>query len=188
MPSTGMSISVKPGRSISGTRNERPSSPPVMSESCAARMAKAEATASVTMAKKMARTLSEKRPIEESERDAGDQGDGQARQRRGPGRAPAVEREPHAVAAEAVEHGVGEGDDAGVAEEKVVARHQHDKDAHLGRRVDGLRSPEQERRQRQRGQDRRQHHAQHPAARQIAREQRLPSPLAAPLRGRGRPA
>ena len=63
MPSSGTSISVKPGRSISGTRNERPSSPPVMSESCAARMAKAEATASVTMAKKMARTRSENRPI-----------------------------------------------------------------------------------------------------------------------------
>ena len=182
VPSTGRSMSVKPGRSISGTRNERPSSPPVMSESCAARMAKAEATASVTMAKKMARTRSENRPIEEGQRDAGDERDGQARQRRGPGRAPAVERQPHAVAAEPVEHGVGEGDDAGVAEQQVVARHQHDEHAHLGRRVDGLRAPEQERRQRQHGQDRHQHHAQHPAARQIARAgQRLDHRACLPL-------
>ena len=108
---------------------------------------------------------------EQRQRDARHQRDGEARQRRGPGRAPAVEREPDAVAAEAVEHGVGERDDAGVAEQQIVARHQHDEDAHLGRRVDRLRPLEQERRRRQHDQDRQPARAQHPAARQIAGEQ-----------------
>ena len=40
-----------------------------------------------------------------------------------------------AVAADAEEHGVREGDDAGVAEQQVVARDQHDEDADLGRDV-----------------------------------------------------
>ena len=36
-----------------------------------------------------------------------------------------------AIGADAEEHGVGEGDDAGVAEQQVVARRQHDEDADL---------------------------------------------------------
>ena len=60
---SGSSSKREAGRNSSGTRNDRPSSPPVNSESCAARMAKAEATARVIMAKKIARTLSENSPI-----------------------------------------------------------------------------------------------------------------------------
>ena len=74
---------MKPGLSISGTRKERPSSPPVMSDSCAARMAKADATASVTMAKKMARTRSENQADQQRERDARYERDCQARERSG---------------------------------------------------------------------------------------------------------
>ncbi len=48
-----------------------PSSPPVTLESCDARMAKNEATASVIMAKKIAFTRNENRPIRnESESDS----------------------------------------------------------------------------------------------------------------------
>ena len=108
---------------------------------------------------------------QQRQRDARDQRDGEARQRRCPGRAPAVEREPDAVAAEPVEHGVGERDDAGIAEQQVVARHQHDEDAHLGGGVDGLRAAEQERRQRQHRQDGTDRAA--PAARQVAGEDRV---------------
>ena len=59
----GSSRRLKPGDSNSGTRKVRPSSPPVKSESCEASVRKAEATASVIMAKKMAFTRSENNPI-----------------------------------------------------------------------------------------------------------------------------
>ena len=49
-----------------------------------------------------------------------------------------------AIPADAVEHGVGE-DDAGVAEQQVVARHQHDEHADLRRRAHRLTAREQER-------------------------------------------
>ena len=98
--------------------------------------------------------------MSEGQRDAGDQRDGEAAPAPRPRLRPSRKRDPHAVAAEAEEHGMGEGDDAGVAEQQVVARHQHDKDAHLGRRLRPAR-PEQERRKRERRQDQRQHHAQH---------------------------
>ncbi len=62
-PSKSSSISAKPGDSSSGRRKVRPSSPPVMSDSCEASVRKAEATASVIMAKKIARTRSENRPM-----------------------------------------------------------------------------------------------------------------------------
>ena len=50
------------GDSSSGTLKLRPSSPPVTSDSCEASVWKAEATASVIMAKKMALTRSENSP------------------------------------------------------------------------------------------------------------------------------
>src|SRR5574343_644739 len=62
-PSQSSSIKENPGDSSSGTRKVRPSSPPVMSDSCDARVKNAEATAKVIMAKKMARTRSENNPI-----------------------------------------------------------------------------------------------------------------------------
>jgi len=54
---------MKPGDSSSGTRKLRPSSPPVKSDNCEASVRKAEATASVIMAKKIAFTRSENRPM-----------------------------------------------------------------------------------------------------------------------------
>jgi len=51
------------GRSTSGSWKFRPSSPPVKSLSCEARVMKAEATASVIMAKKMAFTRRLARPM-----------------------------------------------------------------------------------------------------------------------------
>ena len=55
--------SLKPGRSMGGTWNDRPSSPPVTSESCDASTLKAYATASVTIAKNIDCTRSENSPI-----------------------------------------------------------------------------------------------------------------------------
>ncbi len=55
-------MSSNEGESKAGTENVSPSSPPVNDESCDASVRKAEATASVIMAKKMARTRNENRP------------------------------------------------------------------------------------------------------------------------------
>jgi hypothetical protein len=52
-----------PGRSASGTLKLRPSSPPVKSDSCEASVRKAEATASVIIAKKIAFTRRLNRPM-----------------------------------------------------------------------------------------------------------------------------
>ena len=52
-----------PGLRASGSLKVRPSSPPVKSDSCEASVAKAEATARVIMAKKMARTRRLNRPM-----------------------------------------------------------------------------------------------------------------------------
>ena len=60
---TGSSLSSNPGESSSGTLKLRPSSPPVKSDSCEASVRKAEATASVIMAKKIAFTRNENSPI-----------------------------------------------------------------------------------------------------------------------------
>ncbi|MCY1304789.1 hypothetical protein D9M70_545580 [compost metagenome] len=62
-PSSSASPIEKPGRSISGTLKVSPSSPPVHSDSCDTSVANAVATASVIIAKKIARTRSENRPI-----------------------------------------------------------------------------------------------------------------------------
>ena len=52
-----------PGSRAAGSLKVRPSSPPVKSESCEASVRKAEATASVIMAKKIAFTRRLNRPI-----------------------------------------------------------------------------------------------------------------------------
>ncbi|MHC2623294.1 hypothetical protein ACVIW2_005326 [Bradyrhizobium huanghuaihaiense] len=62
-PNRFLEISTVPGRSSSGSWKLRPSSPPVSHESCEANTWKAEATASVIMAKKIAATRSENRPM-----------------------------------------------------------------------------------------------------------------------------
>ena len=61
----------------------------------------------------------------------------------------ARERDRHAIGADAEEHGVGEGNDAGVAQQQVETRRQHDEDADLGRDVQRLGAGKQERRQRE---------------------------------------
>ncbi len=62
-PNVALEIKTVPGRSSSGNWKLRPSSPPVSQDSCEASTWKAEATASVIMAKKIAATRSENSPI-----------------------------------------------------------------------------------------------------------------------------
>jgi hypothetical protein len=62
-PNVLFESSTVPGRSNSGSWKLRPSSPPVSHDSCEARTRKADATASVIIAKKIASTRSENRPI-----------------------------------------------------------------------------------------------------------------------------
>jgi hypothetical protein len=94
----------------------------------------------VIIAKKIAFTRSENRPMTSaSTPDTSIRAimpSEQMRSRSGP----AVEREPDAVGADAEEHRVGEGDDAGVAEQQIVARHQHDEDQILAADVERLRA------------------------------------------------
>ncbi len=90
---------------------------------------------------------------------------------RGPGRAEPGDGDGDAVAADAEEHGVREGDDAGVAEEEVVGGDEDDEDADVGGRAERLAAGEQERRSgkpdQHQGEDRR----QHARARRIARQE-----------------
>ena len=141
---------VVPGRSSSGTRKLRPSSPPVSHESCEASTAKADATASVIMAKKIVCTRSENSPITEREQRRERQRDDEPERDRVPARAERIERDRNAVAADAVEHRVRERDHAGVAEQQVVGRRERDEDADLGRDIERLRAGKQKRRERQR--------------------------------------
>ncbi len=62
-PNVSFEISSVPGRSNSGSWKLRPSSPPVSHDSCEASTRKADATASVIMAKKIASTRSENSPM-----------------------------------------------------------------------------------------------------------------------------
>ena len=62
-PRNGSAAYSVPGCSASGTLNVSPSSPPVKSDSCDARVKNADATASVIMAKKIALTRRLNRPI-----------------------------------------------------------------------------------------------------------------------------
>ena len=62
-PSTSRGMNTVPGCSNSGTRKLRPSSPPVSHDSCEASTRKADATASVIIAKKIVCTRSENSPI-----------------------------------------------------------------------------------------------------------------------------
>ena len=66
---------------------------------------------------------------------------------------------------------MGERDDAGVAEQQIVAGHQHDEDQDLRRDVKRLRAGKNEGRERQSKQDRQQDGQQHAAARQVVGQQ-----------------
>ena len=163
-------MNVVPGRSSSGTRKLRPSSPPVSQESCEASTAKADATASVIMAKKIVCTRSENSPITSASKRGERQRDEEPEPDRVPARAHRVQRDGDAVAADAVEHSVGERHHAGVAEQQVVGGGQRDEDADLGCDVERLRAGEQERRERQRRHDDDQRDGQDRAARAVAGE------------------
>ncbi|MND00291.1 hypothetical protein D3C83_188490 [compost metagenome] len=71
---------------------------------------------------------------------------------------------------------MGEGDDAGIAEQQVEARGQHDEDADLGRDVQRLGTGEQERCCGKADQDDEQHDREPAAARQVVGEQRAQHP------------
>ena len=95
---------------------------------------------------------------------------GGAGQHRGPARFQPHAGDGHAIGADAEEHGV-RADDAGIAQQQVVAGHQHDEHQDLGRDRERLRSGEQERRGKQQQRHRDQQRAQHHAARRIAGKQ-----------------
>ncbi len=106
------------------------------------------------------------------QRERQDEGADEPERQRPPARAEPVERQPDAIGADAEEHHVGEGHDAGVAEQDVVGGDQQDHDAGLGRRVQRLRAREQERREQQREHDERDQDLQRPAAGRIAGKKR----------------
>ena len=113
----------------------RPSSPPVKSDSCEASVWNAEATASVIIAKKIARTRSENRPMaSDSTSETASERAAHAHQHQRPRSGPRrVAGDGNAVGADAEEHGVREAHDAGVAQQQVEAGDQHHEDQHLGR-------------------------------------------------------
>ena len=135
-------------------------------------MAKALATASVIMAKKIVRTRRLNRPISAASTMATVSPAAIARRDRVPAGAQARQRDGHAIGADAEEHGVGEGHDAGVAQQQVEARRQHDEDADLGGDVQRLGAGEQEGRDRQAQHDGHQQHGEPAAARQVVGEER----------------
>jgi hypothetical protein len=151
----------------------------------------AEATARVIIEKKMARTRKGQEPDREGERrreaKRRDQSDGHRR----PGGAEVVERDGDAVAADAEKHGVGEGDDPGIPEQQVVARHEQDEDADLGGGADRLAARQDERGCQQPDQDRDQNQREHARARRVGRQDRTQEAAAAAARLRrvtgGRP-
>ena len=81
------------------------------------------------------------------------EGDDEPDEERAPARAEGIERKPDAIGADAEEHHVSEGDDAGIAEQHVVGGGEQDHHAGLGRDVERLRARKQERREGQRQHD-----------------------------------
>ncbi len=140
-PKTGSESRRKAGRNCGGSWNERPSSPPVTVDICEARTAAADATASVIIEKKIARTRSDSRPMAtartaESINAAATPIATEVQVGPEP-----LQRDGDPVAADAEEHRVGEGDDPRIAEEQVVACDQRDEHADLrgGARAAGCR-------------------------------------------------
>ena len=152
-PRIGVSSSCVPGESSSGSRKVMPSSPPVRSDSCDARMAKNDAIASVIIAKKIVRTRKREQPDRQRQHERQRQRAGGTEPPCCPSSARAGHGERDAVAADAEEHGVGERDDAGIAEQQVVRCDQQDEHADLGGDVERPRAREKEGRQREAEQD-----------------------------------
>ncbi len=94
-----------------------------------------------------------------------------------------------AVGADAKEHRVGKADDAGVAQQQVVAGHQHDEDQDLGGHIERLGARKDEGRQRQAQQAGDQQRRQQPAAREVVGEEATDHerPRAGPPQGRPAP-
>jgi hypothetical protein len=104
-----------------------------------------------------------------------DHRDQQAHRHRGPGRSHLGRRDADPVGTDAEEHGVGEGNDAGIAQHQVVTGRQHDEHRDLGADVHGTGTGKNEgRRQQADDDDEQQQRAQQFAARQV-RDKRLES-------------
>ena len=86
------------------------------------------------MAKKIACTRSEKRPIASASTSDSAKATASRPSERAPARAEPVKREPDAVGADAEEHHMRERNDSGIAEEDVVGGDEQDHHAGLGRR------------------------------------------------------
>ena len=102
------------------------------------------------MAKKIDCTLSENRPIASASASDRAKATTNPGDERAPARAEPVEREADAVGADAEKHHMGEGYDAGIADQHVVGGDEQDHHAGLGRHVERLGAGKQERRKRQR--------------------------------------
>ena len=79
------------------------------------------------------------------------------------------QRDGHAIGADAEEHGVREGDDAGIAQHDVVARGEHDEDADARRHAERARAGKEEGREGEAQQHRQQQQAQHRTTGPVAR-------------------
>ncbi|MNT38869.1 hypothetical protein D3C72_1750790 [compost metagenome] len=90
---------------------------------------------------------------------------------RGPGRSHPHAGDRHAVRADPEEHGVREADDAGVAQQQVIAGDENDEHQDLRGYRERLRARKQKRRGSQRGHDHDEQQRQHRAARRIAGKQ-----------------
>ena len=131
-----------PAAAARGTRKLRPSSPPVSQASCEARTAKARRDRQRDHGEEDRAHAQREQPDDEREqRRASGSAIASAERDRGPASARGIERDADAVAADAEEHRVGERDDAGIAEQQVVARHQHDEEADLRRGIRATASP-----------------------------------------------
>jgi hypothetical protein len=149
-PSTSDSKGSNDGLKHAGFLKLRPSSPPVMSLSCEARVW--NAAGHRQRDHRVEDRLHAQREQADHQRQHSDSRSAAPRphEHRREALAQARAGDRHAVGADAEEHGVREADDAGVAQQQVVAGHQQDEDQHLGRHAQRLAAREQEGRQGQR--------------------------------------
>ena len=101
-----------------------PSSPPVTPESCDARTRNALANAKVIIAKKIARTRKLSSPMSIARIQDSDSAATRSDGHLSPTRPEPVERYRDAIPSNAEEHGLGEGDDAGIAKQEYRSSRQ----------------------------------------------------------------
>ena len=123
------------------------------------------------MAKKIVRTRSEKRPMRSASPIETSVPETVPSASASNARPDARESDRRAIGADAEEHRMGEGDDAGVADEQIIARHHHDEDGDTRRGLDRAGAGKEEGRQRKRNEDHDQHDAEADAARPVAGEE-----------------